>query len=102
MALDGLKPFKDGELNSGGPAFPNTFSVDAHGRCVGIHDSTAHIESVAGMTLRDWFAGQALQTIPLQETIEHGRGAGFSATDVGQHIAISCYKIADAMIAARG
>ena len=63
MTLDGLKPFKDGEptpINEGGPAFPTTFSVDAHGRCIGIHDSTARIESVAGMTLRDWMTGNIL------------------------------------------
>ena len=50
----------------------------------------------AGMTLRDWFAGQALSgilTICVHDTVEHGK--------FPQHIARNAYEIADAMLEAR-
>ena len=40
-----------------------------------------------GMTLRDWFAGQALSDL--------------AATDA-EDVALECYQLADAMIAQRG
>lgn len=86
-------------INEGGPAFPTTFSVDAHGRCVGIHDSTAHIESVAGMTLRDWFAGQALD---LASKLEHDKPTGSEGQPTYTGIATRAYYMADAMLCARG
>lgn len=74
-------------MDNGGPAFPNTDDAQYYG---------------TGMTLRDWFAGQALPAI-------------ISATSAGQHdpsqkhgkgvelsIAMDAYLLADAMIAARG
>lgn len=54
----------------GGPAFPHTWRDD-HGE---------------GMSLRDWFAGQAL--------------AGINANTAADAAAL-CYAIADAMLAAR-
>ncbi len=73
--------------DDGGPAFPLTSDAQYYG---------------GGMTLRDWFAGQALQAI-------------ISATCAGQHdpstkhgksveaaMAMDAYLLADAMIAARG
>ena len=59
-----------------GPAFPN------------YHDST-------GMTLRDWFAGQALADLAAVDT------AGDGKVDAGA-VAQLCYQLADAMIAQRG
>ncbi len=45
-----------------------------------------------GMSLRDWFAGQALTNVVFSP---------WSRTDMGE-AANSCYQMADAMIAQRG
>ena len=50
-----------------------------------------------GMSLRDWFAGQALMSLPhlcAHDTLLDG-------ITFGQHVARNAYEIADAMIAAR-
>jgi len=60
-------------INDGGPAFPR-HAYDGHD----------------GMTLRDWFAGQALAGISAQY------GTGDAAM-----IAVECYEHADAMLRAR-
>lgn len=62
----------------GGPAFPRS-------------DST-YAQAQSGMTLRDWFAGQALQAIP---SIGCGSDLHFN------EIAIEAYRLADAMLAER-
>jgi hypothetical protein len=77
-------------INDGGPAFPYAFSFpDDPGSPGGIN---------LGMTLRDWFAGQAL----------HGWLASFSPdavhpvkNDVAADVAHASYAMADAMLAAR-
>lgn len=68
----------DTKIDDGGPAFP----LQEHG------DS----RSVPGMTLRDWFAGQALQGQA------HRLASPWEHRDI---LAKDCYDIADAMIAAR-
>lgn len=65
------------EIKDGGPAFPN-FAVNLSG--------LKHEQP--GMTLRDWFAGQALAS------------AGSSSLDAVR-IAKACYERADAMLAQR-
>ena len=64
--------------NTGGPAFPHEtyHGVAAPG---------------SGMTLRDWFAGQALSSMSVGNDVEWFRQIG----------AKRAYLIADAMIAAR-
>ena len=67
----------------GGPAFPGPqFSEGGH-----------HTGHGMGMTLRDWFAGQAL-------TIVYSRFLPGADPDP-QDISLQAYFIADAMIAAR-
>jgi len=74
----------------GGPAFPaQDFRTDEKGiiHAIGIH----------GMTLRDYMAGQALV----------GLLSGYNGPNSPFHehhpsLAENCFKIADAMIAARG
>ena len=64
----------------GGPAFPNN---DQNG-C-----------AFAGMTLRDWFAGMALPGVI-------NKGGLFDSDEVPRNeIAEYCYRMADAMLAAR-
>jgi hypothetical protein len=59
--------------NDGGPAFPVFFGLSA------------------GMSLRDWFAGQALITMP------HGPAAPKSTDEAARW----AYEMADAMLAVR-
>jgi hypothetical protein len=74
-------------INDGGPAFPVPAQPDPNGGML-----TWNSE---GMTLRDHFAGQALQ----------GYLASFPGhcepAEVASTIAEDCYKLADAMLAAR-
>jgi hypothetical protein len=67
---------------SGGPAFPRSGVKDGYGKVVG---------DVAGMDLRDWFAGQALAGIL----------ANPSRLDGVQNTVEGAYCLADAMIAER-
>ena len=69
--------------NNGGPAFPRAGVKDGYGKVVG---------DASGMTLRDWFAGQALAGILANPTIANGT---FQAD------ASDAYAAADAMIEAR-
>jgi len=60
----------------------------------------------AGMTLRDWFAGQALVgELASSSTAESCEATACAARRMGRtiehHIACNCYMLADAMLAAR-
>lgn len=78
-------------INNGGPAFPVTLD---HRGCVGAY----------GMTLRDWFAGQALSGMQTQwryiELYLTSCGSG-KAKDVREFMAGASYEQADAMLEAR-
>ena len=67
-------------INDGGPAFPIADSHYANGQVQYGYN---------GMSLRDWFAGQFLTTVEII-----GRADG-------KEISSACYKMADAMLAAR-
>jgi len=75
-------------INDGGPAFPTSPSGDSmqfeDGRI------SHQYPAMSGMSLRDWFAGQALAS----------RGM-YSANVRENEVAAECYQIADAMLAAR-
>ena len=45
--------------NNGGPAFPKPGMVDEFGKRMGCWQ----LRGNAGMSLRDWFAGQAMQSM---------------------------------------
>jgi len=66
--------------NDGGSAFPDH-----------IDESAMHITDIPGMTLRDWFAGQALM----------GMNANPNCSGAFTLFAEEAYKYADAMIAER-
>lgn len=68
--------------DDGGPAFPRTANDD---------DRNADIYSEVGMSLRDWFAGQALA----------GDIAGITNTADPKRMASVAYEMADAMLAER-
>lgn len=68
-------------INDGGPAFPVPDTHHANGQVQ--YGSN-------GMSLRDWFAGQALSS----------RGM-YGANVREKEVAAECYTIADAMLAAR-
>ena len=65
--------------NDGGPAFPKP-GTDAEIETCG---------SQRGMTLRDWFAGQALTSMETTDCTDY------------EEIAAEAYRIADAMLAER-
>ena len=69
-------------MNDGGPAFPSEQGEDQHGKWNQTYDP--------GMSLRDWFAGQALPGLI---------GLDSDADDKG--IAHDAYLYADAMLAER-
>ena len=80
------------ETNDGGSAFPMV------GHEIYGNGSIAPI-STCGMSLRDWFAGQALAGgyCMMEQFGAPNRGGSYDA-----HVARVAYDIADAMIAQRG
>lgn len=70
-------------IDDGGPAFPNTVSTNVFG-------SETTYSNSGGMTLRDWFAGQALAMLS---------DPSFDPTT--EIMAKYAYKVADAMLAHR-
>lgn len=71
------------DREDGGPAFPRAGHINEHGNEVGAED---------GLSLRDWFAGQALAG--MMEAYRHGEARH-------DHAAHDAYAFADAMIAQR-
>lgn len=76
-------------INNGGPAFPcETY---------GLRNGKETTIPTNGMTLRDYFAGQAVMALVTKEAIELiGR-----KRITGADLATACYDLADAMLAAR-
>ena len=70
------------EKNTGGPAFPLT-------------RGSGPIDEFRGMSLRDWFAGQAL----IGEMRENGEDLDW--LPMADRMAKRCYAVADAMIKER-
>jgi len=68
-------------INDGGPAFPQA--------CPEMCIPGQTDRETQGMTLRDWFAGQALSSLRVGDWTECKDGAQY------------CYDYADAMLAAR-
>ena len=73
-------------INDGGPAFPNN---DAHG-C-----------AYAGMTLRDWFAGQALAGELAANGLGDEGAVKLRSPENASLMAARAYHMADAMLKAR-
>jgi hypothetical protein len=83
----------------GGPAFPFDYDAPHHMGWEGQTERMTH----TGMSLRDWFAGQALAGLLQNEDAisniqQTAREIGESPPD---YTASICWNIADAMLAAR-
>ena len=80
------------DKHDGGPAFPVTFT-DGDGNSV----------AIPGMSLRDWFAGQAMQAFAGQpETMGRAmKSMGMDLGRIGEAISKAAYATADAMLAER-
>lgn len=84
---------------NGGPAFPHqTIPLGTFDRRLKISVDTP---PSAGMSLRDWFAGQALQSLIAQDpktthALDNPNGRTWD-----DWIAMNAYQIADTMLAAR-
>lgn len=77
------------DKNTGGPAFPQTgATIDGDG---------TPIPQVSGMTLRDHFAGQALQGILASPRAPASSGAMVT----NDELAVLAYRCADAMLRQR-
>jgi hypothetical protein len=82
----------------GGPAFPNVESDPEEWNATG--KPWAHTYSYGGMSLRDWFAGQALHAIV--ETFLYRSQQGYAVEKVDFRICSElAYELADAMLKAR-
>lgn len=75
----------NGTPNDGGPAFPVNYAYRPKEGAYG-----------DGMSLRDWFAGQAMQGL-----LASDRKFGKPSETLGEAVARNAYEFADAMIAAR-
>ena len=69
--------------NDGGPAFPHPWTADM---------GWSPRDAPGGMSLRDWFAGQALASVPTTS-----RAGPMSKAEIAEY----SYAIADAMLKAR-
>ena len=72
------------KINDGGPVFPHEFKYG---------DGTA--QRCEGMTLRDYFAAKAME-------VDYTLAKNFTDPDWRYGIALDAYKMADAMLKARG
>lgn len=86
-------------IDDGGPAFPRT-----------VQHFNDYMEGKDGMTLRDWFAGQALAgmivktPLLMRSTFDNGKTIGPSEEDMEIHtqaVVDAAFKYADAMLAER-
>lgn len=72
------------------PAFPNT------------GNSTWNLQPTDGMTLRDWFAGQALPAIIAATSAGRHHPTGLHRDkSISEAMAFDAYAVADAMLAER-
>ena len=99
------------ERDTGGSAFPEVRSVDGDDDISAVRHSedgwrSTYIKSFGGMTLRDYFAGQALFGQIAAFADERARQMSVdNASDRGvtpkQQVAFAAYEYADAMLKAR-
>lgn len=87
------------EIDDGGSAFPSTREE--------IEDGALYRVTATGMSLRDWFAGQALAAIFGRALLTSEGAESIDAIakqtkeNGGNTIAAACYNVADAMLKMR-
>ena len=79
--------------DDGGSAFPTDYKMDCPECKTSVIGTTSH----SGMSLRDWFAGQAI--VGLLTTCANPRVKEESITD--ELVATTAYELADAMLKER-
>ncbi|MGB1214575.1 MAG: hypothetical protein ACPG4X_14520 [Pikeienuella sp.] len=84
-------------MKDGGPAFPSEFVLHEPGK---VGNEVAIKEFSSGMSLRDWFAGQALVGV-MTNAENFGGAASHEREEAFRRTADLLYEIADAMLAAR-
>lgn len=77
------------KIDDGGPAFPRPMSFQPEGAWCQDHGEP-------GLSLCDWFAGQALTNLPALLAEDGRDGEGFE-----QYVASRAYRLAEAMLAER-
>lgn len=85
-------------INDGGPAFPQHLAFNPNNEAV---TAGMYFAEGPGMSLRDWFAGMALQGILAAQTEEGSFEYGSRNPPHDTWVPYTCYKLADAMLAAR-
>lgn len=91
------------EIKDGGPAFPVSTRLDDTVNEYGHQDGNSTWQ-YGGMTLRDWFAGRAMdQALCMHQMECYMQGAGsLSGTEYLDEAAKVAYAVADAMLRSRG
>lgn len=97
----------EAKRNDGGAAFP---TPAGHAQKLEHENGEPYYRTVeicdTGMSLRDWFAGMALQgelasTAGVESSQATGEAAAKRGVDPAIHVALTCYEMADAMLKAR-
>lgn len=90
-----------GDNGLGGPAFPQTRKIGARWSkdIAGNEVREDYLEQLPGMSLRDWFAGQALAGLLAHPECQFV-GPGFDETTGA--VVREAYAVSDAMLKARG
>jgi hypothetical protein len=83
------------DINDGGAAFPMLDMLDKSRN----HAERWEAYTVGGMSLRDYFAAQALPAVI--ETYERANGPCLGTDHIVRNVPAIAYKLADAMLKAR-
>lgn len=87
------------KTDDGGPAFPRPISEDrTHGD---LFDGNDMVPAQNGMSLRDWFAGQALAGADMGQELGESVFDPIQLKHFAERMAHDCYVMADAMLVAR-
>lgn len=86
------------EVNNGGPAFPVPIIVQQDTKTEDVFDFVG----LSGMSLRDWFAGMALQGDWAAQSTAEGMWSNQVMIEILQDRAVVYYRMADAMLKQKG